>query len=514
MRGIVFVALLLGLATPLRAEWYEASSEHFVVYADDEARDVERFAQMLERYHDALEFLTGREIPSPSPSNRVTIFAVGGNRDMRRLSGSRNVAGFYIPRAGMSRAFIQDIRLRNRETDFSLTILLHEYAHHFLIGSSRHSMPYWLSEGAAEFMASARFLDDGSVEVGLPAYHRAGDLVWGDRLPVRRLLDQKPDQEESNSFYGRSWLLYHYLFFAKDRGSQLAGYWQAIAHGQPSLAAAEKAFGDLGKLERDLTNYQKRGRFPGFSLSPTLVPGSPVSLRRVSAGYAEMLPEVIMSQRGVSREEALALLPKARAIAAKYPADSEVLAALAEAEHDAGNDDEAIAAADRALALDPTVKNALVQKGYSLFRKAQDAPDKTVAYNTAMAPFTALNKLENDNPLPLIYYYRSFAERGEEPNETARHALERAAELAPFDEDLWMNAALMQASEGKIGIATDNLRPLAANPHGGQIAEVALQLLARLGDAPEGEPFYFQTAVDEVASDDSGANAGGTSGSD
>jgi len=506
MRWAGFLALLLGLASPLRAEWHEASSEHFLVYADDDPRDVERFAQMLERYHTALTVLTGRKVPTPSPSNRVTIFAVGGERDMRRLSGSRDVAGFYVPRAGRSRAFVPNIRFKRDETDFSLTVLLHEYAHHFLIGSSRHAMPYWLSEGAAEFLASAFFPENGSVQIGRPAYHRAAEIVWGDRLPVRKLLDQKPDQEESNSFYGRSWLLYHYLFFDKTRGGQLAVYWQAVARGTPSLVAAEEAFGDLAQLEKDLTAYQKQRRISFYSLAPTLVAGSPVNVRKVSAGFGEMLPLVITSQRGVNREQALELLPQVRTIAAKHPGDADVLAALAEAEFDAGNADEAIAAADRALAIEPSVKNALVQKGFALFNKAATAPDGAAAYRTAMAPFTALNRLENDHPLPLIFYYRSFTSRGAEPDEQARLALERAAELGPFDQSLWMEAAVMQAREGRIEIARATLAPLAANPHGGSVAEFATRLMAALDHSPEGEPFDFRK-LDEAGAGPAGQPA-------
>ncbi|MBA4051934.1 MAG: hypothetical protein C0472_08675, partial [Erythrobacter sp.] len=103
--------LALGaLTTPAAAEWYEASSEHFVIYADDKAADIRKFSENLERYHSAMVFVTGRKSDTPSPSNRVVIYVVGGQRAMRSLSGDRKVGGFYIPRAGGSRAFVQDIR--------------------------------------------------------------------------------------------------------------------------------------------------------------------------------------------------------------------------------------------------------------------------------------------------------------------------------------------------------------------------------------------------------------------
>src|SRR3546814_10499428 len=76
---------------------------------------------MLESYHEAIAFVIQRKVETPSPSNRVTIFAVGSVRDLKALAGGDNrfIAGFYVPRAGGSRAFIPDIRMKSGELDFS-----------------------------------------------------------------------------------------------------------------------------------------------------------------------------------------------------------------------------------------------------------------------------------------------------------------------------------------------------------------------------------------------------------
>ena len=208
------------------------------------------------------------------------------------------------------------------------------------------------------------------------------------------------------------------------------------------------------------------------------------------------MPLRIRSQRGVSREQALELLPQVQKVAAEFPRNAAVLAALAEAEHDAGNFDQAIAAADAALAIDPTAKNALVQKGFALFAKAAEADDEDAAYSAAMKPFSALNRLENDHPLPLIYYYLSFEQRGVEPDETARHALERAAQLSPFDRSLAMRAGLMQAREGKIELARHTLGPVATNPHGGNMAREAQRFIDQMEGVPEGTEWSPRPVLD------------------
>jgi tetratricopeptide (TPR) repeat protein len=489
---ITIVVLALVAAQPARAEWYEASSDHFVIYADDKERDIQRFAQELERYHSAMASLTGRSADKPSPSNRVVIYVVGGQREIRELAGSksRTIAGFYIPRAGGSRAFVQEIRHQKGYPHFSTIVLLHEYAHHFLTSSSRVPMPRWLSEGAAEFFAAATFNDDGSLMIGRAAQHRAGELVRADPVHVRELLDPELYKQQKSgrydAFYGKSWLLYHYLTFSKEREGQLAQYQLNMVDGMGSLAAGEAAFGNLDALERELKSYL-RGQFMTFVINREKLATGTVTLRKIPPGEADIMPLVIRSQRGVNAEEAADILAEARTIATRHPQDPGVLAALAEAEFDSGNDAEAISAADRALSLDPANKNALIQKGYALFRQAPKADDRAAAFAAAMRPFEALNALENDHPLPLIYYFRSYAERGAVPPENARAALARAAELAPFDLGLQLTTAMMLITERKHSEARFFLAPIAASPHGGRAAEKARQLLDLLAQTPDGE---------------------------
>lgn len=492
----VFCALwALCFAAPASADWYEASTDNFVIYADDSEKDIRKFAENLERYHSAMERLTGRQVEKPSPSNRVTIFAVGGSRAIKDLSGSSQVAGFYVPRAGASRAFVQDIRnVTGRYPHFSMTVLLHEYAHHFLISQSRFAMPRWYNEGAAEFFASASFDSDGSVWIGRPAQHRAGELFYLDEIKVPDILaygqQEERDGNRSDAFYGRSWLLYHYLTFSDERRDQLEGYARAIMGGADSLEAGKMAFGDLDQLQDEVDHYlERKRRLSAFKLPPDWLETGTIILRQLPRGEAEMMDVRIRSQRGVNAEEAAELVVEARKIAAEYPNDPGVLTALAETEFDAGNDDAAIAAADAALAIDPGRANAYVQKGFALFRKARDAEDRDAAFEAAMAPFAQLNARENDHPMPLIFYYRSYANRGIEPPENARHALERAAQLAPFDQGLWFDVAMMQMQEGKISLARSSLQPMANDPHGGRQAGFAKLYIAAIADSEDGEPF-------------------------
>lgn len=491
--------LVLALGAPVQAKWHVAESDHFVIYADDSEKNVRRFAEMLENYHAAMELASNRQIDKPSPSNRVSIYALRSARDIQALADTKSdvLQGFYVPRAGGSVAFVQDLQSTDGEPDASMSVLLHEYAHHFLISSQRFAMPLWMSEGAAEFYSSAFFKPNGGIDLGKPNLSRGWELYNAAPVPIRELLDQnayaKRKSKRYDAFYGRSWLLYHYLTFAEPRKGQLAAYWAELARGAAPIAAAEKSFGDLDELERELDKYMRKRQLyswvvPAEALKAEAQKGGPIAVRPASAGLAAMLPVITTSRRGVNREQASALLVKARAVAAAHPQDAAVLAALAEAEFDAGNNAEAIDAADRAIALDPAAKNAYVQKGLAMFAQAEDADNRGAAYAAAMAPFQALNKLEPDHPYPLMHYYRSFEAQGKEPDETARHALERASLLAPFDLGLAVDAARMLAQEGKVGLAITMLQPVAASPHGGHLAATAKALIQFLTSAKEGSP--------------------------
>lgn len=490
MRLFALFLALLAIPAASQAAWLEAASKHFVVYADDSERDIELLSRQLESYHRAMEIITGVETGIPSPSGRVTVFVVRNEREVKRLfgEGSRFVGGFYIPRAGGSLAIIPSVRTSSRRTDYSMIVLLHEYAHHFLISNSRFPQPRWVSEGGAEFFASAEFDRDGGINIGMPAAHRAGELWHARDVRAEELLDpdvyEKRRRRGYDSFYGRSWLLYHYLTFHKERAGQLRRYLADMSGGKSSREAAEATFGDFDQLDRDLDRYMRQ-RMYSWKLPAEMVASGPVSIRQLREGEAEMMPVRIRSRRGVTQEQAEELLDDARKIAAKHPDDPAVLAALAEAEFDAGNDAEAIAAADRAIMFNPAEENAYVQKGYALFRRAADAEDHDAAYREAIAPFVALNRIENDHPLPLVYFHRSFTARGQKPTDLAEHGLERAAQLAPFDLGLRFEVALQHLRSDRIAAARYDLRPVAYNPHGGELASVARAMIETLDTASE-----------------------------
>jgi len=130
------------------------------------------------------------------------------------------------------------------------------------------------------------------------------------------------------------------------------------------------------------------------------------------------------------------------------------------------NDEAVIRAADKALAAAPGNMTALIQKGYALTRMATKA-ETDEARLVARRHFVSVNKIENDHPIPLIYYYLSFRQQGKEPSKTALDGLEWALELAPYDANLRMMVARQQMQDERFADAIHTISPLAYNPHAG-----------------------------------------------
>ena len=526
MRRLLPVLLLLVSATA-HAEWMEASSDHFVIYGKTGERNLRRFAEQLERFDAAMSVVTGTPRSKPSRSARVTVYMVGGEHELRALYAqdgrpSRYVAGFYSPRIEGPAAFVPDvIAARGEQLELSMVVLLHEYAHHFNAVNSGFPPPRWLSEGSAEFFASARFDAYGAVQIGRAADHRGPELFEGLDVTATDLLDpehyqkRRGDGKRYDAYYGRAWLLFHYLTFEPSRKGQLAAYVKALASGKPLREAAESVFGDLVKLDKEMDTYLRRRSFMALTIKGESLPIGDIAVRPLRPGEAAAMPVVIRSKRGVGSETTAAkILADARAVASRFPDDPAVLAALAEAEHDAGNDDAAVVAADAALALEPGNVNAHIQKGYSLFRKAERSRDET-AMRAARRAFVALNRIENDHPVPLVYFYRSFGALGVPPTANAVQGLEQAAGLAPYAHEIRMNLAYRYLAEGKLKEARTTLLPVAYNPHGGKTAERLRAVVEQLGQAQPGDASALADALaaaDGSSDDGSDEDGGGEGG--
>ncbi|HEX8383747.1 MAG TPA: hypothetical protein VF592_10265 [Sphingomonas sp.] len=467
--GLAMVAMAMA-APPARAEWLKASSRHFTIYSNTNMAEITALATRLERVDGALRRLFSTVATEDAGASPVTVFVVDDLAAIRRLVRAGGVAGFYLGRADGAVAFTP--RRGEGSGPGALEpqiVLFHEYAHHFLLSNSSVAYPAWFSEGYAEFAATARITED-AVTVGGAAQHRAWGLFAPNELSLETLFapPARMSLQQRDQLYGRGWLLTHYLLIDPARQASLRRYIVALNSGIPSLKAATDAFGDLGQLNRDLGRYLNARRLSAYMIPVASLGPVKVDVRPFTPGERALIDMRMISTRGVDAKSAATLYARAVKAAAAYGGDAVAQGWLAEMAYDAGRDDEAEAAADRALAADPRSIQALLYKGRVHLRRAAIAKTRDPAiWKEARSWVVKANRVDPEGAAALQLYYDSFGMEGAKPNSSAVAGLHYALMLAPQDEALRFRSATQHLIDGKLAEARLALRPLAFDPHGG-----------------------------------------------
>ena len=500
----IFIVLGLLLAPQLaRAEWYEASTPHFVVYANDDPGHLATYVTKLERFDQAMRALRGVQDREIGPAERVTVYVVHDAEDIERMRGY-GVRGFYHPSVEGPAAFVPRTTGGYEKWDLDAdSVLRHEYAHHFMFDNyASVALPRWFVEGYAEFHATAIIKDDGSVVFGqAPSYRAFALLQNDDMLSIGGVLNAdslKLDGRQTDILYGKGWLLIHFLTFEPSRQGQLAAYLHALNSGKSPKEAAG-VFGDLKVLERELDRYVMKRTIAAVTIGAGRLTVKPPTIRKLTAGEAATMDIRIASKAGVDDKTAPPLFARARKAAAPFPNDPGAQLVLAETACDAHDYAACLAAANRVIAADPRNERAYVFQGRAIMAPAHDAtPRDTQAIHTARKSFVAANRLDSDEPEALAYYYRSFIEAGEQPSENARAALFKALDLAPEDEQLRLEVVKAYLQAGDKPNARATLLPLAYAPHGGEASKRAAALVTAIdqGDNEAIDKFLHPPAKD------------------
>ena len=508
MRSIVrwLVAASVCLcASQASAAWHEARSKHFTIYADIPAADLRTFADRLERFDSAVRVARGTPDVQPGAATRVTLFILKDLESLRALYGDRetSVAGFYIPKASGSVAFIPAAAERGKWGLSGESIFFHEYSHHLMLQETDRPMPAWVTEGFAEFYATPRFEPNGSVVIGAPPRYRAEGLYTMWHMPLDKMVsgDYRGVRGfEWESIYARGWLLTHLLSFDPKRRGQLSKYLDAIQAGVDPREAARSAFGDIKQLDRELDVYFKKDSFTAVTIDATKLKVPSIDVRPLSKAEATIMPVRLKVARGGRRTFAKDYAAKARGIAREYPDDVTVLTTWAQAELEADYPDRALEAAERGLRMSPNSDQLILAKGKALMAQAK-VGKKDVDWATIRALFLEANRIDPENAEPLVLFHRSFIVAGQKPTLNALKGLAYAVVLAPQDTKLRMELIGQLIDEQKWDDARRALIPLAYTPHTGKwrdaIVAVFEQVEARNTSAAKEKWKTAQRIIDD-----------------
>jgi tetratricopeptide (TPR) repeat protein len=466
------LALLAFAPAAARADWKEATTTNFVVYAEGGEAQLREFATKLEKFNFVLRAYHGVTAP-PSPI-KLKVYLLPSVAAVGKMAGEDGVAGYYVSEArGLmmvgTRSRPPGAVIARSGPDYveidSESILLHEYTHHFMFQYFPATYPTWYSEGFAEFWGATNILANDVVEVGQPVDYRYGSLVFNRWLPVRKMLTAQSyaDVPELDLLYAEGWLLVRSTFDDPRQRKQLQAYLKAINDGKGYEQAMNEAFGDVGALDSRLHDYAGKSKFTVLRLPFKKIDVGPIAVRAVSPAEDAMMPLSIDLADGILKREAEEFAGKVRAAAGRFPSDPFALALLAEAERLAGHPDSAAAAADRLLAAAPGDPRGLLQKALAQMARLKASSSKdAAAWASARQLLVRASRSAPNDPLILEAYYDSYADQAVAvPPEEAQSALYKAMELAPSDDDLRYKVAADFERRDMIEEAIAIIRPVA-----------------------------------------------------
>ena len=462
---ILIAAIVAACGQQAHAAWYEAKSNHFIIWANENPGELKLYAQNLERFDSSARQLVGMADPPLTDAGRVNIFVLPSLNAVSKLAKLSYAGGFYVGRADGSFAFVPD--LRGISSDYSQVIFFHEYTHHLQFQTANYPVPQWVAEGFADFMSTAELNSDGSVTFGKQAPGREWDQSHQNMLPLSQVVGENYGHlsgQMVDYFYARGWLLTNYLLGEPARRNQITSYLNAIANGAKPIDAATTAFGDLNRLERELEHYANSNALHGFKVGADLISVGPITIRQLTPGEVAIIDVHVHSKRGVDKSSAPIVAAEARKVANDYPNDGFVQSCVAEAEYDAHNYMAAEAAADRALAANPNDTHALIYKGRIETALAVGRPEKA-DWDTIREWLIKANKLDTENAEPLKLYYETYTIARQRPTPNAVSALLYAMELAPQDEGVRLAATQELLAEGKAADAKKAFELVAYQPH-------------------------------------------------
>jgi len=440
------------------AEWVEASSKHFLVYGDMSQAQAKDWAEKLERIDQFLRESAG--VKADDTVGKVTVYVVPSMDAVQRLyNGRGNVGGFYNADAQGFLAVTPKV-IPSQYVIKPQQVLFHEYTHHIMVRSESGLYPAWVQEAFAEFFSTLFVDSSGNLVIGAPPLDRGYSLREQFRMTVPELLtssDRKMPEAEVPHMYARGWLLLHYLMNNKDRAGQLTKYLTLVKRGTPSLEAGKQAFGDLGRLDSELGAYYRSGTFTVAKVPASQYPTGAIATRTLRPCEARIMPIRLRSAVGVTQKTAPAVAAGARQAAAGCDNDAFVQRTLAETEFDAKENQAALAAAERTLALDPQNIMGLIYKGRVYARQGKFAEARKL--------FVAANRLDPNYALPLVLYYDSFARAGVAPSNAALTGLLRAAAIVPQDDTIRIRVVRALLLQGDVEGAKTVLAPIALAPH-------------------------------------------------
>ena len=390
---------------PMRAArheaWVEVRSPNFIILSNAGEKQARRTAIQFEQIHTL--FREGLAVAQGHPSPVITIFALKDEKSLSELLPDYWTKGHMHPSGVFAYRMYQYYAAVNLEAQGTnpFATMYHEY-YHSLTMPYFPELPVWLSEGLADFFGESQ-VNGNVATMGVADPALIEELRHNKLIPLDVLFHvdaSSPYYNEENKvsvFYAESWALTHYLMIGdkQTHRQMLLDYASALASGSSPDQAAAKAFGDLKKLQDDLSRYIGKFSFSYFQMkAPAELAPAELHVRELTDAEEEANRGGFFAVR--RRPEAKQILQNAVNLDPKLALAHQNLGIE---EYFEGNRDSALTSISEAERLDP--KNGLARylRAYLTFFGAGGFPQdsqieedlrQSVALKPDFAPANAL----------------------------------------------------------------------------------------------------------------------------
>lgn len=470
---LVFVALLWTF--PAKAAWLRAESPNFILYGNLSETELRQRILRLEDFDHLLRIMIA--VTDPTSPNKLHVYVVANGRDLRTIHPiGPGFSGFYTATPDGVGAFID-----NSDEVSGNEILLHEYAHHFMMQYRPNAYPAWYVEGFAEYFETARF-SERRIDIGTASPGTAYLVMQHQWLPMDQVLYGHPQSLQGDAvgqFYAQAWILVHYFYSTPERQAALGHY--LVAARSDNRGALQAATGmDIAGLTQELGRYIAHGRidFRRMTRAEGETP-PPVTVTSLPRGADDLIVYEAALRIGISDQQGPDYLARIRAAAARHDGDPFAQRVLAHAELLYGDS----AAADRLL--DPLIAAAphdaelLYLKGMRYLVAAEREENWEADARTARTWFGRAHQADENHYQTLFRYAQSLRRDRQYDSENNLNVLLLAHQLAPQVAAITMNAAALLIGRHDYAIAVPLLRPLAGDPHDASLAHAAQEMIGQ-----------------------------------
>lgn len=407
--GLLTCALLLGPLAAfgadrlVRQDWWLLESDHFRVITNTRGDTPESIIRDLELFRAVVLKMTGvANVEEKLPTTAVVFRSMS---EFKRLSGSRNIAGYMRPtlRGNWMVSGGDSLNMDQRQ------VMFHEYVHHLLRSASSVNYASWYDEGLADMLSSI-YEEDGKVVVGAEAPARMQTLKNNAyQVSLEKIVntDDLSDWHKYHVsyFYAMSWALVNYLNMGHMLGTpsrvpELNNYLALVQQDVPRPEAFKKAFGMTpSEMENKVNDYLGTRMRPVLMLPRDRFPVvENLETRRLTAAEIsyELATLAIYGNLKLSRalvQEQLEL----------HPDNAEIKGVLAVTYQRQGNYPEAEKLAREAVATNPdstvlAIDLADILMAWNRHDCAEVEPVCTQRKLQAEALYRGVLELEPDNP--------------------------------------------------------------------------------------------------------------------